>query len=194
MRKNATGAEILPLAPVILTAFNYAHGEVGGGQITASYDRGPWSLYGNLAYSRAIGKDIVSAQFNFSPDELAYIAQHWIYLDHNQTWSGSAGIAYILNRETDHPTRFSADLLVQSGLRASTATVPNGVALPTYGVVNLSIVQKLNLGLGKSTELRLDALNVGDTIYEMRNGTGVGVGAPQYGLRRTILAGVTQRF
>lgn len=181
-------------APIILTAFNYAHGEVGGFQITGSYDRGPWTIYGNLAYSRAIGKDIVSAQFNFMPDELAYIAQHWIYLDHNQTWSGSAGLAYTLNRETDHPTVFSADLLVQSGLRASTATVPNGISLPTYAVVNLSIVQKLNVGIGKSTELRLDMLNAGDTIYQIRNGTGVGVGAPQYGLRRTILAGLTQRF
>jgi hypothetical protein len=37
-------------------------------------------------------------------------------------------------------------------------------------------------------------LNAGDTIYEIRNGTGVSVGAPQYGLRRTILAGITQRF
>ena len=72
--------------------------------------------------------------------------------------------------------------------------MPNGVALPTYGVVNLSVVQRLNLGLGTGTTLRLDLLNVGDTIYQIRNGSGVGVGAPQYGLRRTILAGLTQRF
>ncbi len=181
-------------APIILSAFNYAQGEIVGGQLTASYERGPWSVYGNLAYSRAIGKDIISSQFNFGPDELAYIAEHWIHLDHDQRWTGSAGVAYTLNRETTHPTLLSADLLVQSGLRASTATVPNGVALPTYAVVNLSVVQKLDLGFGRGTELRLDALNIGDTIYQIRNGTGVGVGAPQYGLRRTILAGLTQRF
>lgn len=99
-------------------------------------------------------------------------------------------MAYTLNRRSDHPTRFSADAILQTGLRASTATVPNGTATPTYGVVNLSVVQKLRTG----TELRLDVLNVGDTIYEIRNGTGVGVGAPQYGLRRTILAGVSQHF
>jgi hypothetical protein len=56
------------------------------------------------------------------------------------------------------------------------------------------VVQKLKVGVGTGTELRLDVLNVGDTIYEIRNGTGVSVGAPQYGLRRTILAGITQRF
>jgi outer membrane receptor protein involved in Fe transport len=181
-------------APIILTAFNYAQGRVGGIEGTASYDRGPWSIYGNLAYSRAMGKNIVSAQFNFAPDELAFISQNFIHLDHDQLWTGSAGVAYTLNMDTDHPTRFSVDALVQSGLRASTDTIPNGRALPTYGVVNLSIVQKLNSGVGRGTELRLDVLNVGDAVYEIRDGTGVGVGAPQFGLRRTILAGLTQRF
>ena len=177
-------------APIILTAFNYAHGRQEGVQLTASYDRGPWSIYGNLAWSRALGNDITSAQFNFGPDELAFIANNFIHLDHDQTWDGSAGVAYTLNGGTNHPTRFSMDALLQSGLRASAPTVPNGIALPTYGVVNLSVVQKLPT----HTELRLDVLNVGDTVYEIRNGTGVGVGAPQFGLRRTILAGLTQRF
>jgi outer membrane receptor protein involved in Fe transport len=177
-------------APIILTAFNYAHGRQEGVEFTASYDRGPWSIYGNLAWSRALGADITSAQFNFGADELAFIGNNFIHLDHDQTWGGSAGIAYRLNRDTDHPTLFSVDALVQSGLRASTDTIPNGIALPTYGVVNLSIVQKLPT----RAELRLDVLNIGDTTYQIRNGTGVGVGAPQFGLRRTILAGVTQRF
>ena len=85
-------------APIILTAFNYAQGHVAGVQLTASYDQGPWSLYGNLAWSRAMGKDIVSAQFNFGADELAFIANNFIHLDHDQTWSASAGAAYTLNR------------------------------------------------------------------------------------------------
>jgi outer membrane receptor protein involved in Fe transport len=177
-------------APIILTAFNYAHGIQEGVQFTSSFDRGPWSVYGNIAWSRAVGTDITSAQFNFGPDELAFIGNNYIHLDHDQTWSGSAGAAYALNMDSQHPTRFSVDALLQSGLRASTATIPNGIALPSYGTVNLSAVQKV----AKGTELRLDVLNVGDTVYQIRNGTGVGVGAPQYGLRRTVLAGVTQRF
>jgi outer membrane receptor protein involved in Fe transport len=68
--------------------------------------------------------------------------------------------------------------------------VPNGVALPAYATVNLSVVQQLRPG----TRLRLDILNLADATYQIRDGTGVGVGAPQYGIRRTILAGVTQRF
>ena len=181
-------------APIILTAFNYAKGRIGGGEFTLSYDQGPWSIYGNAAYSHAVGTDIVSAQFNFAPDKLAYIAQNYIHLDHDQTWTASAGAAYTFNQGTKYPTRVSVDLLVQSGLRASTPTVPNGASLPEYAAVNASIVQKLDLGIGQGTELRLDVLNIGDAVYEIRNGTGVGVGAPQFGIRRTILAGLTQRF
>ena len=177
-------------APIILTVFNYAQGLQEGVDLTASYDRGPWWIYGNITRSRAMGKNIVSAQFNFTPQELAFISDNWIHLDHDQAWNGSAGVAYTLNRTSDHPTRFSIDAVLQSGLRASTPTILNGTSTPMYGVVNLSVVQTLRSG----TELRLDVLNVGDTIYEIRNGTGVGVGAPQYGLRRTILAGVTQHF
>jgi hypothetical protein len=33
-----------------------------------------------------------------------------------------------------------------------------------------------------------------DQVYQIRNGSGVGVGNPQFGLRRTFLAGLTQRF
>ena len=181
-------------APIILTAFNYAKAQVNGIELSATYERGPWSFYGNLAYSRAIGKNIVSSQFNFSADDLAYISQHYIHLDHDQRWTASAGAAYTVNADTSHPTRISADAFSGSGLRASTPTVPNGRGLPTYAVLNLSVVQKLNVGVGKGTELRLDVLNVTDAKYEIRDGTGVGVGAPQFGLRRAVLAGLAQRF
>jgi outer membrane receptor protein involved in Fe transport len=181
-------------APIILTAFNYAKANVAGAVLTISYDQGPWSIYGNAAYSRALGNDIISAQFNFKPDELAYIAQHYIHLDHNQTWTGSGGIAYTFNKDTKFQTRVSVDFIAQSGLRASTPTVPNGASLPEYAAFNASVVQKLDLGIGQGTELHFDILNIGDSVCEIRNGTGVGVGAPQFGIRRTILGGLTQRF
>ena len=180
-------------APIILTAFNYAHGEDHGYELNSTYDSGPWSLYANLAWSRAVGKDIDSAQFNFGATELAYIAQHYIYLDHNQTWTGSGGAAYTVFQPTNHPARLSADLVVGSGLRAD-GSVPNGEALPGYYTINVSGVQTLHLPGLKRTQLRLDVLNLLDRKYEIRNGTGVGVGAPQFGLRRTILVGIAQRF
>ena len=71
-----------------------------------------------------MGTDINSAQFNFGADELAYIAQHYIHLDHDQTWTASAGAAYTFNQGAKYQTRVSVDLVAQSGLRASTATAP----------------------------------------------------------------------
>jgi outer membrane receptor protein involved in Fe transport len=181
-------------APIILTAFNYAKGQVDGIEGSASYDEGAWSTYGNLAVSRAIGKDIDTGQFSFSPEELAYISRHYIHLDHDQRFTGSGGIAYTVFYGSDHPTRLSTDLQTGSGLRASTPTVPNGAALPGYYVVNFSFNQAIPVHLGKGLHLRLDILNLLDRKYEIRDGTGVGVGAPQFGLRRTILAGISETF
>ncbi len=180
-------------APIILSAFNYAQGEVHGVEVSANYDRGPLSLYANVANSRAIGKNIVSSQFDFSAADLAYISNHWIHLDHDQRWSGSGGAAYTLFEGTQYPARLSADLIVGSGLRADGA-VPNGTALPGYYTINLSAVQTLHVGQLKGTQLRVDVINLLDRTYEIRDGTGVGVGAPQFGLLRTILAGVSRRF
>ena len=49
-------------------------------------------------------------------------------------------------------------------------------------------------GYGRGTELRLDVINLLDRKYQLRDGSGLGVGNPQYGLRRAILAGLSQRF
>ena len=178
-------------APIILTPFNYATGQAHGVEVSASYDQGPWSAYANAAWSVATGRNIVSSQFNFAPAELAFIASHAIHTDHDQTWTGSAGVAWTMNHDTAYPTRFSGDLIVQSGLRATVAGgPPNGASLPGRTVINLSAVQKL----ASRTELRLDLLNIGDTVYRIRDGSGVGVGAPQFGLRRSVLVGVSHRF
>ncbi len=92
-------------------------------------------------------------------------------------------------------TRFAATLAVGSGLRATNpGGIPNGNSLPSYQQVNLSIVQPVATGIYKGLELRFDILNLLDQVYQIRNGSGVGVGNPQFGLRRTFLAGLTQRF
>jgi outer membrane receptor protein involved in Fe transport len=84
-------------------------------------------------------------------------------------------------------------MLFGSGLRAD-GDHPNGSSLPSYEQVNLSVVQKVDTGWWKGLEARLDVINLFDEVYQIRNGTGVGVGAPQFGPRRTILAGLTQHF
>jgi hypothetical protein len=42
--------------------------------------------------------------------------------------------------------------------------------------------------------VRFDVVNVLDEAYEIRDGTGVGVGAPQWGSRRGFYGGVTLTF
>jgi len=180
-------------APIQLASFNYANAQVKGLELYANYDQGPWSLYGNLAWSKVSATRITSAQYNFSPEDLNYIANNWIAADHDQGWTGSAGAAYIFNQGTDRATRVSADMLFGSGLRTSVVT-PNDTALPAYATLNLSVTQKIPLGGSKGTQIRLDAINVTDGVYELRTGEGVGVGAPQYGMRRAFFVTLAQKF
>ena len=185
-------------SPILLTAFNYARGDVTGVEFSGTYERGPLALFGNLTISRAIARNIVSSEFNFSQADLDYIGRHYIKQDHDQRFTGSAGAAYTLMQGQATPLRLSADLLVGSGLRSSSSDIPNGRALGGYYTVNLSAVQRLDPsvlgGRGRGTELQVDVINLLDRKYVLRDGSGLGVGKPQYGLRRAILAGVSQRF
>ena len=179
-------------APVFFTPFNYQKGWVKGVELTLSYEIDNWSFYGNFAASQELGKNIISGQFNFSADDLAFIATNAIHTDHDQTYTSSAGIKYKLPITN---TRFAVDLTAGSDLRTTLpGGPPNGAALPGYQQVNFSIVQPIDTGFLKWMELRFDVLNLFDEIYQIRSGTGLGVFAPQFGPRRTFLAGLTQRF
>jgi outer membrane receptor protein involved in Fe transport len=180
-------------APVFQTAFNYSNAQVRGFELFANYDKGPWSLYANLAWSQVNAININSAQFNFEQAELGYIASNWIFADHNQSWTGSAGAAYVFNMETDWATRVSADFLYGNGLRQTLVT-PNDAALPAYATLNLSVTQRLPINGSKGTSVRFDAINVTDGQYQLRTGTGVGVGAPQFGMRRAFFVTMSQKF
>ena len=175
-------------APIILTPFNYQDGVQYGIEFSSTYQRGPLTAYLNAAFEQAQGRDIISSQFNFSADDLAYIKNHYIYLDHDQRFSGSAGVSYLWRG-----TRVSADLIYGSGLRADGA-VPNGRELAAYTQVNLGLSHRFKDIATGPYEVRLDVINLFDNKYEIRDGTGVGVGAPQFGPRRGVFAGVTKEF
>jgi outer membrane receptor protein involved in Fe transport len=179
-------------APIILTPFNYLDGRVGGVEFTANYTGGALSTYGNLAIQTAKGRDIETAQFNFSQDELNYIATHYIHLDHEQRVTASAGASYLWGG-----TRFSADLLMGTGLRADLlladgSSIPNGDHLPSYTQVNLGLSHAFHVAGSGALTARVDVINAFDKVYQIRNGTGVGVGAPQYGPRRGLFFGLSK--
>lgn len=183
---------------LILSAFNYEKGRVFGVELSSQYSRGPLSLYGNLARSDARGKNWSSAQFLFAPDDLAYVRNHWISLDHDQRLSGSFGAAYGFAGAAGS-TRVYADAIYGTGLRtdataADGSGIPNGGTVPSYVTMNLGVQHNLKLRRGRSIGLRLDIVNVADKIYQLRDGSGVGVNAAQYGPRRGCFGSASLTF
>ena len=85
----------------MLSAFNYAQGISEGIEFSAKYQSGNFQAYGNLAVGQEKATQVVSNQYlfdNATPladlgglTELQYINTHWIYTDHNQFVTGSAG-------------------------------------------------------------------------------------------------------
>lgn len=181
---------------LVLSPFNYAKGYAWGVELRANYEHGPLTLYGNVARGQEKGKNIISAQYFFGQDELDYIGNHYIYTDHSQFWTASGGGSITIHNAlgTLVPT---ADLLYGDGLRADdpAGIVPNGGKLPSYVTANFGIAQNFDRpGLLKGLSIRFDIVNVGDRIYEIRDGSGVGVGAPQFGARRGFFGGIRKTF
>ncbi len=186
-------------APIILTPFNYRFGKQYGAELIVNYTLRDLTAYLNLAGQSAKGKEITSAQFNFAPEDLAYIANNYIHLDHEQQFTASGGASY-----SWRGTQFSADFLLGSGLRAdldlppgeTTAYggtgIPNGAHLPYYTQVNTGVSHLFSIPGAGTLTARFDIINLFDKVYEIRNGTGVGVGAPQFGPRRGFFVGLSK--
>jgi hypothetical protein len=167
---------------VIFTPFNYNSGRQYGVEVSNTLVRKDVTAYVNFTYSVAQGSTVTSDQFLFGKDELAYISSHYIFLDHDQTFTSSEGVAYNF-----HGFLFTADGFYQSGLRRGFANTGN---LPYYIQLNLGIVKKMVLPNIGGVELRVVMENANDHIYQIRNGSGIGVFSNQYGPRRAIFGGI----
>ena len=171
---------------LILSGFNYESAYNAGVELTATYKDGNFSAYGNLAWARQLAKNVVSNQYLFGNDELAYIANNYIYTDHAQTWTASAGASYLWQG-----TRFSTDMVYGSGLRSGFANTDH---VAPYATVNVGARREFTVpDLGKFTA-RFDVVNIFDTVYELRDGSGIGVFAPQYGMRRGYFVGLSKKL
>ncbi len=177
-------------APVILTPFNYNVGYNRGVELTTSYRQGNFNFYGNLAIGEQKAEGINSAQFAFSPDDLAFTQDHLINTDHSQRMTASAGISYLWDG-----TLYSVDILAGTGVR----TTPPGenineATVPSYEQVNLGVSHQFESLLGGPTKVRFDVINLLDEAYLIRSNTGIGVFASQYAQRRSFYAGVSRSF
>ena len=177
-------------AAPILSAFNYATGQLCGVELSQSYSRGAFLAYANFAAELGLGERVNSAQsVLFSADDYHYISNHYIYLDHSQTFTGSAGISYKI-----FETQPYLEMVCGSGLRSDIDSVPNGGSVPAYDTFNVGFTQTFGFMGWKNFAARFDCINVGDQVYELRDGSGVGVFAPQFGQRRSFYGGVTYLF
>jgi len=161
---------------LVLNAFNYEKARNVGVEFSTSYTMGNFKAYGNIAWAKQLATNIVSNQYLFGADELAYIANHYIYTDHAQTITASAGASYLWSG-----TRFSADMISGSGLRSGDFNTSH---VAPYAQFNVGASREFMVPeLGK-VSARFAVVNVFDTIYMIRDGSGIGVFAPQYGPRR----------
>jgi len=174
---------------LVYSTFNYDQGRIKGDELTVNYTDGALTAYFNFAYNRSVGKRIITGQYNFNPDDLAYIYNNYIHLDHDQKYTSSGGISYAFSEGT----RVGADYLFGSGLRRDGA-VPNGDTLPGYFQLNLSVAHDFDLTSIGKTHAQLALVNALDRTYEIRDGSGIGVGAPQFGPRRGVFLSLQQDF
>ena len=175
-------------APVFLTPFNYKTGYNYGVELTGTYVYRDFSAYGNLAAARQWGKRIETAQSLFSADDLAYIYNHYIATDHSQLITASAGAAYVWQK-----FRFAMDFVQASGLR-KTVVHPNDATVRPYQYANIGVSRKFEWPAFGPMEARFDILNVWDERYQIRDGSGLGVFAPQWGVRRGFYGGIKKEF
>jgi len=179
-------------AAVVLTQFNWARGYSEGGEFKLKYNNGNFNAYANFSYNimKAIGPE--SNQYVLDAATYAYLLTHYHYTDDMQRMTGSAGASYRW-----YDTLITASLIYGSGLRAGDLPnfVPNSLHTTPYAVVNAGIAQDFRWSPDyKPLTVRFDVVNLFDQIYELRNGTGIGVFAPQYGARRGYYVGISQKL
>ena len=179
-------------AAVVLTQFNYAKGYSEGGEFKLKYNNGNFNAYANFAYNITKAIDVESNQYLFDAATFAYLQSNYHYTDDMQRMTGSAGASYRFANTT-----VSADLIYGSGLRAGDLPdfVPNSLHTTPYAVVNTGVAHDFYWSSDyKPVTVRFDVVNLFDQIYELRDGSGIGVFAPQFGARRGYYAGISQKL
>jgi hypothetical protein len=200
---------------LVLSAFNYAQGIVEGVELSAKFHSGNFQAYANLAVGQERGTDVVSNQYLFdNTTPLAdlggltlrqYVDTHWIYTDHTQIVTGSAGAIYQFCGRPAYAaetfggdglswcgTKLSGDMIYGSGLRSGDANIST---VPPYTRFNVGVAREFLLPDDpKPVTVRFDVVNLFDSVYLIRSGTGIGVFAPQYGARLGFFLGLSKKI
>jgi outer membrane receptor protein involved in Fe transport len=171
----------------ISSPYNYATTSMYGVELSVDYTHDGFSAYGNFSAGDSWAKGIVSSEFEFDSDELAYIDSNNVNLDQTQYYTSSAGVSYTWLDTTVH-----TDVTYGDGIRAGFA---NTMKLDPYYPVNLGVEHKFkNIGGVGDLTVRFDVTNLFDQVYVLNDGTGIGEGAVKYGNRRGFYGGVSYSF
>ncbi len=170
----------------IFAPFNYGHGYIWGAEMAFGYKADNLSAYTNVTLGRNSQIGVVTGQFNFDPDELAFIQSHHIPLDHQPLVGIAAGATY-----DRRPYSFGLDAIYSSGLVGGFA---DQQPLPPVFQVNANAQRTFRIpGLGQLTD-RLIFLNLFDRVNLIRPAEGIGIFQSAYGPRFTILNLLTIPF
>jgi hypothetical protein len=82
-------------------------------------------------------------------------------------------------------------MIYGNGLRRGFA---NSEKQPSYATFNLGLAQDFSGPDGGRWTARVDLINLTDQVVQLRDGSGIGVGAPQFLPRRAIYAGLSRSF
>ncbi len=170
----------------IFAPFNYDHGTIWGTELATRYKAQSFSAYANLTVGRNLQKGVATGQFNFDPDELAYIDSHSIVLDHQPLFGATAGATWQLK-----PYAFSVDATYSSGLRGGFADEEK---LPEVVQVNISAERTWVLAGHHRLTNRLAILNIFDRVNLIRPAEGIGIFQSAYGPRLTALDTLSVSF
>ena len=174
-------------AAVILSPFSYSRGRVFGGELSTTYAHRGFSGFANFSYVNTGAIDVNSAEYEIDADVLDYVKTHHIQLDHEGKYTVSAGASYSFG-----PNKAFGDVQYGYGLRSGAA---NTAKQPSYATINIGGEHRFDLGTsGPSLAVRIDVVNLLDHVYEIRDGSGLGIAAAQYGRRRGVFAGVRASF
>jgi outer membrane receptor protein involved in Fe transport len=176
--------DLAQLGSTVVTApLTYRRSRAWGSDFSLAYQDETVSAYLNFSYS-VLQAHYINAGAFLADDatEINYIANHWVTLDDSQMLTGSAGAAYKL-----WGFLFTGDAIWGSGYRRGFA---NTGELPPILQFNAGIVRGVKLPQLGEAECRISMINVFDHIYQIRNGSGIGVFSPAFGPRRALYGGI----
>ncbi len=146
----------------LVSPYNFRDGKAGGLEAGAVLVLGNrFSAFANGSLERAFGRGIETAQYLFSPDDLAN--QNWQILDHVQTWTANAGATVKLGH-----ARLSGLVEYGSGLRTG---ANNSLHVLGHTRADLSASYRF-ADVPFRPSVSLDLVNVFDAHYAYRIANG----------------------